>query len=282
MYMYVDLHRGIRPAAGGKVRIGLSLNVERKHADNYISLTGELVKRDLRLKYRRSILGYLWSLLNPLMMMTVMVIVFSYMFRFDIDNYALYLICGQTMFNFFNEATNKAMYAIIDNGMLIKKIYVPKYIFPISRVISCFVTTSFSLVAIVIVMLVTRVRFHLTILIFWIPLLYLLVFSCGVGMILSALSVKCRDVTHLYGVLTMAWMYATPIFYPIEAVPARVAAVIRLNPLYIFIHLLRELVLYGTVPGLRMWATGALMAAAMFGVGAFVFRRLQDDFIYYI
>ena len=260
----------------------MSLNVERTRADNYISLTGELVKRDLRLKYRRSILGYLWSLLNPLMMMTVMVVVFSYMFRFDIENYALYLICGQTMFNFFNEATNKAMYAVIDNGMLIKKIYVPKYIFPISRVISCFVTTSFSLVAIVIVMLVTRVQFHVSILVFWIPLLYLLVFSCGVGMILSALSVKFRDVTHLYGVLTMAWMYATPIFYPIEAVPNEVAALIRLNPLYIFIHLLRELVLYGRVPGIGMWGLGALMAAAMFAVGAFVFSRLQDDFIYYI
>ena len=282
-YVYVcKQHRCIRPAAGGKVRTDLSLNIERKRADNYISLTGELVKRDLRLKYRRSILGYLWSLLNPLMMMTVMVVVFSYMFRFDIENYALYLICGQTMFNFFNEATNKAMYAVIDNGMLIKKIYVPKYIFPISRVISCFVTTSFSLVAIVIVMLVTRVQFHLSILIFWIPLAYLLVFSCGVGMILSALSVKFRDVTHLYGVLTMAWMYATPIFYPIEAVPAGVAAIIRLNPLYIFIYLLRELVLYGNVPGVRTWGLGALMAAAMFAAGAFVFSRLQDDFIYYI
>ena len=260
----------------------LSLNVERKRADNYVSLTWELVKRDLRLKYRRSILGYLWSLLNPLLMMTVMVFVFSYMFRFDIENYALYLICGQTMFNFFNEATNKAMYAIIDNGMLIKKIYVPKYIFPISRVISCFVTTSFSLLAIVIVMLVTRVRIHLSILVFWAPLLYLLVFSCGVGMILSALSVKFRDVTHLYGVLTMAWMYATPIFYPIEAVPESVAAIIRLNPLYVFINLFRDLVLYGNVPALSAWAKGLGMAAAMFAVGAFVFSRLQDDFIYYI
>lgn len=260
----------------------MSLNLERKHADNYVSLTGELVKRDLRLKYRRSILGYLWSLLNPLMMMTVMVVVFSFMFRFEIENYALYLICGQTMFNFFNEATNKAMYSIIDNGMLIKKIYVPKYIFPISRVVSCFVTTSFSLLAIVIVMLVTRVRFHLSILVFWVPLLYLLVFSCGVGMILSSLAVKFRDVTHLYGVLTMAWMYATPIFYPIGAVPGKVAAIIRLNPLYIFIYLLRELVLYGNVPGLSTWLTGLGMALAMFGLGALVFSRMQDDFIYHI
>ena len=255
---------------------------EQYTADKFISLFGELVKRDLRKKYRRSVLGYFWSLLNPLMMMAVMMVVFSYMFRFEIENYPLYLICGQTMFNFFNEATNKAMYAVIDNGMLIKKIYIPKYIFPISRVLSCFVTTSFSLMAIVIVMLVTRVRFHVSILIFWIPLIYLLVFSCGVGMILSALSVKFRDVTHLYGVLMMVLMYATPIFYPIEALPENVARFIRLNPLYIILNLFRELMLYGRIPPAGSWLLGAAMSVAMFLVGALVFDRLRKDFIYYI
>lgn len=250
--------------------------------DKFLSLVGELVKRDLRRKYRRSFLGYLWSLLNPLMMMAIMVVVFSYMFRFAIDNYALYLICGQTMFNFFNESTNMSMFSIIDNGILLKKIYVPKYVFPISRVISCFVTMSFSLVAIVIVMLVTRVRLHITVLLFWVPLIYLLVFCCGMGMILSSLAVKFRDVTHLYSVLTMAWMYATPIFYPIEAVPEAVARIIRLNPMYVFINLFRQLVLYGTVPSARSWLAGAGMAVLMFCAGALVFRKMQNQFIYYI
>lgn len=274
------------PTMQQKGRRELSLktnqNTSLRRNDNFKALLGELVKRDLRLKYRRSVLGYFWSLLNPLLMMTVMVIVFSYMFRFDIENYALYLICGQTVFNFFNEATSKAMFSIIDNGMLIKKIYVPKYIFPISRVVSCFVTMSFSLVAILIVMVVTRVQFHLTLFLFWVPLLYLLLFSCGVGMILSALSVKFRDVTHLYGVFLMVLMYATPIFYPISSVPERVAFFIRLNPVYIFIFLLRELVLYGNLPGIGTWIEGLLMAVAMFGLGAFVFSKMQDDFIYYI
>ncbi len=248
----------------------------------FLSLIGELVKRDLRLKYRRSILGYLWSLLNPLLMMTVMVIVFSYMFRFAIENYALYLICGQTMFNFFNESTNMSMYGIIHNGALLKKIYVPKYVFPISRVISCFVTMSLSLVAILIVMLVTHVRFHCTILLFWVPLLFLLVFSCGVGLVLSSLAVRFRDIIHLYGVLTMAWMYATPVFYPIEAVPESVARLIRWNPLYVFITLFRQLVLYGAVPEVRLWVTGAGMALLMLGLGACVFGKMQKSFIYYI
>jgi ABC-2 type transport system permease protein len=120
---------------------------EQYTADKFISLFGELVKRDLRKKYRRSVLGYFWSLLNPLMTMAVMMVVFSYMFRFEIENYPLYLICGQTMFNFFNESTNMSLYSIIDNGILLKKIYVPKYVFPISRVLSCFVTMSMPVTA---------------------------------------------------------------------------------------------------------------------------------------
>ena len=251
-------------------------------ADKFVSLFGELVKRDLRLKYRRSFLGYFWSLLNPLMTMTVMMIVFSYMFRFEIENYPLYLICGQTMFNFFNESTNMSMHAIIGNGALLKKIYVPKYVFPIARVLSCFATMSFSLVAILIVMVFTRVRFHFTILLFWVPMLYLLLFCCGVGLVLSALAVRFRDVIHLYGVLTMLWMYATPVFYPIESVPPQVAQFIRLNPLYVFITLFRELLLYGRVPGAGLWLAGAGMALLAFGLGALVFNRLQKSFIYYI
>ena len=248
----------------------------------YLHLIIELVKRDLKLKYRRSVLGYLWSLLNPLMMMCVMMIVFSYMFRFDIQNYPLYLICGQTIFNFFNEATNKAMYAIIENGTLLKKVYVPKYVFPLSRVLSCFVTMSLSLLAIVLVMLVTRVRFHLSMLLFFVPLLYLLLFASGIGMILSGLAVKFRDVTHLYNVLTMVWMYATPIFYPIEAVPENVARFIRLNPLYIIIDLFRQLMLYGHIPAAGSWLMGAGISLLMFAIGGALFNRMQKDFIFYI
>ncbi len=255
---------------------------EQYTADKFISLFGELVKRDLRKKYRRSALGYFWSLLNPLMMMAVMMVVFSYMFRFEIENYPLYLICGQTMFNFFNESTNRALYCIIDNGTLLKKVYVPKYVFPISRVLSCFVTMSFSLLAILIVMAFTRVRIHLTILLFWVPMLYLLVFCCGMGLLVSSLSVRFRDVIHLYSVLTMIWMYATPVFYPIEAVPPQVARLIQLNPLYVYITLFRQLLLYGRMPAPGLWLSGAAMAALVFAFGALVFRRLQKTFIYYI
>lgn len=252
------------------------------NAKHYMPLVRELVMRDLRLKYRRSVLGYLWSLLNPLLMMAIMTVVFSYMFRFDIPNFPLYLICGQTLFNFFNEATNMAMFSVIQNAALIKKVYIPKYIFPISKVFSSFVTMSFSLVAIVIVMIATGATFHASILLFWIPIMLLLIFSCGVGMILSALAVQFRDVTHLYSVLTMAWMYLTPIFYPIDQIPDQVAAVIRCNPLYMYITIFRNLVLYGVVPPIGEWLQGMTIAVVSLMVGVVIFRKMQKNFILYI
>ena len=186
------------------------------HLRQYIALIHELVVRDLKVKYRRSFLGYLWSLLNPLLMMIVMNIVFSSVFRSDIANFPLYLICGQTLFNFFTESTSMALNSVIWNASLIKKIYIPKFIFPISRALSSFVTMSFSLAAILVVMLFTRATFYWTLLLTVVPIFLLLVFCCGMSMILSALAVYFRDVTHLWGVVTLAWTYLTPIFYSVE------------------------------------------------------------------
>ena len=248
----------------------------------YKTLMSELVLRDLKIKYRRSFLGYVWSLLNPLLMMTVMSIVFSYMFRFDIPNYPLYLICGQTLWSFFNESTSMAMHSILQNGSLIRKIYIPKYVFPVSRVFSSFVTMSFSLIAILIVMLVTRVPFSLTLLLTPVPLLFLLIFSMGVGMVLSALSVYFRDVVHLYGVLTMAWMYATPIFYPESALPEGFSEFLRFNPMHQFISFFRELVLNGAVPAGEVWFSCIASSLVAFAAGTWVFHKLQRNFILHV
>ena len=181
----------------------------------YRYLLQNLISRDFKLKYRRSVLGYVWSILNPLLMMLLQTLVFSYMFRFDIPNFPLYLICGNTLFNFFNESTNMGMGSVLGNASLIKKVYIPKFIFPISRVMSSFVNLLFSLAAIVLVMVITRSPFYWTILLVWAPLLLLLVFCAGMAVLLSALAVYFRDLQYLYGILTMAWMYATPLFYPI-------------------------------------------------------------------
>lgn len=247
----------------------------------YKPLIKELVGRDLKVKYRRSFLGYVWSLLNPLMMMAVLNFVFSSIFVTTVPNFLLFLICGQTLWNFFNESTNMAMYSVIQNGALIKKVYIPKFIFPISRVLSSFVTMSFSLLAILVVMIITGAKAYWTILFAWVPLLFLLIFSCGLGLILSSLSVYFRDITHLYGVLTLAWMYATPVFYEVSVLPESVQAAIQLNPMYYYITFFRSLILYGEFP-MEMLLKCAIYSIVALAGGLLVFKKLQKNFILYI
>ena len=177
-------------------------------------LLNELVARDIKIKYRRSVLGVLWALLNPLLMMIVLSVVFSNLFRFDIENFPLYLLSGQIVFNFFNESTTTAMSSIIANSSLIKKVYVPKYLFVISRVVSVFINLLASFMALIIVMIAMRAELHWTVLLAPVPLLLLVFFSLGVGLILAAITVRFRDIMHLYSVFTTMLMYLTPVIYP--------------------------------------------------------------------
>ncbi len=248
----------------------------------YKWLLYELVLRDLKIKYRSSVLGYLWSLLNPLMMMTVLTIVFSTLFRFDIPNYPVYLLSGQLIYSFFSEATNMSMSSIINSASLIKKVYIPKYIFPVSRVLSSFVTLLLSLLAMVIVMVVTQVKFTWVILFFPIPLIYILVFSIGMGLLLSVLAVYFRDVIHLYSVLLSAWMYLTPIMYPINMVPDYVKRFIFWNPMYYFVEIFRQIVLYGEWPSLEMHLICLGFALLALVTGLFVFYKNQKNFILHV
>lgn len=248
----------------------------------YKWLLYELVIRDLKIKYRRSVLGYLWSLLNPLLMMIVLTVVFSTLFRFDIPNYPVYLLSGQLIYSFFSESTNMAMSSILNSASLIKKVYIPKYIFPVSRVLSSFVTLIFSLLAMLIVMLVTQVKFTWVILLFPIPLFYILLFSIGMGLILSVLAVYFRDTIHLYGVLLSAWMYLTPIMYPFSMVPDYVKKFILLNPMYYFVEIFRQIVLYGEVPSIEMHLICIAFALLTIIVGLVIFYKNQKNFILHV
>lgn len=248
----------------------------------YAPLMRELVLRDLRVRYRRSILGYFWSLLNPLLMMCVMAFVFSTFFNSTVENFPLYLICGQTMWSCFNESTTTAMHSILQNSSLIKKVFIPKFIFPLARVLSAFVNMAFSLTAILLVMLFTGAKLYWTLLLFWMPLVLLFLFCCGMGLILSALAVYFRDVTHLYGVVTLAWMYATPIFYDPAILPETVRGVLSVNPIYHYLTMFRQLIVYGQIPGWETWAVCAGCSALLLTAGWLLFGRLQRNFILHI
>ena len=249
----------------------------------YKDLLRELVVRDVKLKYRRSFLGYVWSILNPLLIMMVMTLVFSQMFDRGIDNFPVYLLTGQALFDFMNNSTHMSMYSVLDNGALIKKIYVPKYIFTLSKITSSLIDLIFSMGALLLVMLVTRAHFSFYILLFPLVVIPLYIFVCGLGFLLSAANVFFRDIQYIYNAITVAWMYLTPMFYPIELLPHWLKTVVEyFNPMFYYIQFFRDLVLYGRFTSLRIFVGWWVMAFAMLFIGLGVFKKTQDKFILYI
>lgn len=258
------------------------MNVYIQNLLRYKHLIRELVVRDIKVKYKKSVLGLLWTLLNPLLTMVVLTIVFSNLFRFDIENYPVYLITGQVMFNFFAEATNMAMMSINENAQLIKKVYIPKYIFPVSKGLSSFVNLVFSLVAVIFLIVFMKIQITPAIIFSIISLMYILVFAIGVGLILVSLNVFFRDVQHLYGVVLTAWMYLTPIFYPTNIIPEQFKWLINCNPLFYMVQHFRECMLYGTIPDLKLNVICLLNATITFTFGLWIFYKSQDKFILHI
>lgn len=250
----------------------------------YRHLLQNMVQRDLKVKYRRSVLGFLWSLLNPILMMLIMTMVFSFMFRSEIKNFPVYMLSAQTMFAFFSESTTAAMGSILGGSALIKKIYIPKYIFPLEKVVFSLVNALFSMLALLGVILVTRVPLTPWFLLFPVPLLLLFFFNLGLGLILASGVVFFRDIQHLYSVVVLALNYLTPIFYPLteDFLGATVLELLKLNPLYWYVAFFRQIVLYGQAPTAMMWAVCTICAAVMMAFGLLIIKKTQDRFILYI
>lgn len=250
---------------------------------HYEPLLRQLVSKDVKLKYRRSFLGYIWSIMNPLIIMMIMVVVFSNMFRFDITNYPVYLIIGQTVYNFVSESTNHAMWSIVGNAGLLKKTYVPKYIFTLSKITSSFINTLFALGAMFIVFIVCKVQFNWFMLLIPFILLQVYVFCVGLGLLLAQATVFFRDIQYIYGAFLTVWMYLTPIFYPISVLDEKLAWVIRtFNPLYLYITQFRTIVLDNMFPDVEIIRWGMIWSIISIIVGTGVFMRTQDKFILYI
>ncbi len=248
----------------------------------YRFLIRQLVARDFRTKYKRSILGMFWSFLNPLLMMLVQYFVFSTIFKSDVPNFAAYLIIGTVMFNFFNEACGMALGSIVGNASLITKVYMPKYIYPLTRVMSSMVNLVISLIPLLIVCVITGVEFHKSALLAFFFLICLTVFSLGLGLLLSAAMVFFRDTQFLWGVLSMMWMYATPIFYPETILPEEFKFILQVNPLYHFLKNTRLCILSGISPEPVVYVQCLLLALGALLIGALVFRKAQDRFVLYL
>lgn len=248
----------------------------------YTPLLMELVKRDIKVRYRHSVLGMLWTVLNPLLNMIVMTIVFSNIFRADIRNFPLYVMIGNVIYNFNSEATNQGMNSIVWNSTLIKKVYIPKYLFPLSNVLSSLVNFVFSFIAMLLVMVFTSAEFHLTMIGIVVPLAMLMVFSFGFSLILCSVNVFFRDMQHLYAVFLTAWMYLSGVFYSVDIVMPELQPLILFNPLYQYISYFRILILDGFIPSIGHTLVCLAWAVAVLIIGLVVFYKTQDKFILHI
>lgn len=273
--MNVTLYHKNRKNIFSEVRVYLSFK----------ELLFQLVSRDIKLKYRRSFLGYLWSVLNPLLTMCVQAAVFTVMFQRTIEYYPAYLISGNILFGFMRESSSHSIYSITGNASLLKKTYVPKSIFTLSKVTSDLINLLFSLVALFIVLLITGVPFYKTwrTLLAIIPLIELYIFCVGLGLFLAQASVFFRDVQNIWPVVVNAWMYLTPLFYTIDILPESLANVIvKINPMYIYITMFRDSIVYGHYPWIALVYRGMIIALAMFLIGMWSFSRSENKFILYI
>lgn len=248
----------------------------------YKHLLLQLVVRDLKVKYRRSVLGLVWSVLNPLLMMLVITAVFENIFRFEIEYFSIYYLTGSLVFGFVAEATLGSTSSIVGSASLIKKVYIPKYIFPLEKCLFALVNAMFSMIAAVIVIVILQMPIHWTIILFPIPLIYALFFSIGLSLILATFNVFFRDTGHLYSVWITAWMYLTPIIYPLSILPEPIQKWMAFNPLFYFVDYFRQVVMYNTIPDLEYNLITFGISLVTLLVGLAVFKMKQDKFIQYI
>ena len=248
----------------------------------------QLVMKDFKLRYRRSVLGVVWSVLNPLLMMMIMSFVFSYFLRgSSVENYPLYLIVGNITFSLMNEATSGGLSSIISAAPLLKKVKVDRWVFPVQKVLSAMVNFALSLIAVVLVMLFFRVAptWHL---VWMLPALALLmVFCIGISLLIGSAAVFFRDMVHLWSVAITAWNYLTPVFWDMSLLtnagaPHIVLLVVKANPMYNYIDMMRCAIVYQSSPTLTVVLLAVFWAVLALVVGVYVFRKTEHKFILYV
>lgn len=253
-----------------------------KTFQNYKALLWEFVKKDIKLKYRNSILGIVWSMLNPLLIMVVLTFIFSNIFKSKIPNFPVYCLSGRLIYDFFSQSTNQCMNSITGKSSLIKKIYVPKYLYPLSKVISSFIISLISFIPLIIIMIVMKVKLTSMTLLFFYPLICLFFISLGIGLILATVNVFFRDMQHLYSVVLLVIMYMSAIFYSVDIISPKYAFIMKLNPIFPIIEAFRDCILYGKVMENVNWILCLIYALLAMIIGLIAFYKKQDKFILHI
>ena len=248
----------------------------------YQFLLKQLVGRDFKTKYKRSVLGMAWSFLNPLLTMAVQYVVFSTLFKSGTPNYPVYLLSGIVFFNFFNEAISMGMTSITGNAALIKKVYMPKYIYPFSKLLSSLINFTLSFIPLLLVMLATGTPVRASLLLLVFDIACLLGFVMGMILLLSTAMTFFQDTQFLWGVIGMMWMYVTPIFYTEQIIPAQFLMVYHMNPMYQYITFARICIIDGVSPAPTAYLWCLLSSVVVLLLGIHTFKKYQDRFVLYL
>lgn len=242
----------------------------------------ELVKRDFKKKYKRSVLGVFWSMLAPLLTMLVMNFIFGNFFGRTQEYYTIYLFSGWLIYQYYNDATNGAMNSLMSNAYIFSKVKVPKYMFLFSRVASSSINFFLTLVVYFIFVIAYKLPITWKFVTLLYPIACMFILICGIGLILSALFVFFKDIQYLYSVFTLALMYATPIFYTVDILEPAQRWIFYLNPLYYYVTYFRSVVIDGVIPDL--WFHGAMLGVSvlLFAIGCWMYKKYNYKFLYYV
>jgi ABC-2 type transport system permease protein len=241
-----------------------------------------LAIKELRVRYKRSTLGFLWSLLHPLMMMIILTVVFSTIARMGIKKFSIFLISALLPWTFLSQALAYSAESIVSNGDLLKKIYVPKSVFPVAAVVSNLINFMLSLLPLLLLLAVLRFPMHLTWVYLPVPLLGLIMFALGCSFFVSAANVFFRDVSHILQIVLQAWFYLCPIIYPLDFVPQKYHFFFRLNPMLYILNGFRHAIYYGFLPQPGNMVMTVLVGLVALLAGYWFFRRREDSFVYYV
>ena len=253
-----------------------------KNLEKYRFLFEELVKRDFKKKYKRTILGMGWSALSPLLTLLVMRLVFTNFFGRNVEHFTTYLFCGNLVFSYFSDATREGMQSLVGNAHIFTKVNVPKYLFLFSKNIQTLLNFGITLVIFFLFCIIDNITFTWKLIFLLYPLVCLVLFNIGMGLILSALFVFFKDIQYLWSVFLRLLMYLSAIFYTVNQLPALLQKVLYLNPVYVFITYFRQIVIDMTVPALWMHGLIMLYTLVTLAVGCFIYKRYNTKFLYYV
>ena len=258
--------------------IRMTNNIKELYA--YREMIASLIKRELRGKYKASVLGFLWTLMNPLLQMVVYIVVFSFILKSGIENFPIFLFVSLVPWNFFSISVTSGSTCVINQENLIKKIYFPRVILPISYVTSMFINMLLTFVVIFAVLLLTGYGLNLLAICF-LPLIMIIeyILALGICMITSALAVYFRDLEYIMGIITMAWMYLTPILYTADMVPESIRTVFNLNPMTPIIEAYQQILYHKQIPTMNTLVEAALIGIVAVIIGYWGFQKMQRKFV---